>query len=226
MKNKHIFFISALMMLMSPVIAQESNFSFGLKAGVNMQNINGKDREGGKLTMNLVPRFNAGMVAGIPIAPDFYFEPGLFFATKGAKSDNQFLGMDMSIEYNLSYLEIPLSFVYKPMLGSGKFFLGFGPYIGYGIGGKTKLEVAGVKTDDKIVFDDKYTGLNPYDWRHFRHFDYGGNLFFGYELSSGISLQLNTQLGFARINSENNLFPNNKAEFRNTGFGLSLGYNF
>jgi hypothetical protein len=226
MKKGYLILMSALLMLTSTVVAQDSNFSFGLRAGFNMQNINGKDRAGDKLTMELVPRFNAGVIAGIPVAPDFYFEPGLFFAAKGAKSSNQFLGIDMSVEYNLSYLELPLSFVYKPVLGNGKFFLGFGPYVGYGLSGKAKFNVAGVKTDDKIVFDNEYLGINPYDWKHFKHFDYGGNLFFGYELASGISLQLNTQLGLAKVNSKNNLFPGNKSEFRNTGFGLALGYNF
>lgn len=227
MKSKSTLLTIAAFFIFLPFVrSQEKDFSFGLRAGFNMQNINGKDRNGDKLTMNLVPRFNAGVVADIPIVPDFYFEPGLSFVTKGAKSKNDFLGLGMSVEYNLSYIELPLSFVYKPVLGSGRFFLGFGPYIGYGIGGKAKFNVAGLKSDNNLVFDNEYTGVNPYDWKHFKHFDYGGNLFFGYEMSSGISLQLNTQLGFAKINSKNNLYPGNKSEFRNTGFGLALGYNF
>lgn len=226
MKNKIILLIAGMTLLASSVKAQESDFSFGLRAGFDLQNINGKDTDGDKLTMDLVPRFNAGIVADIPLVPDFYFQPGLFFRTKGAKSEDQFLGQDMSVEYNLSYIELPLSFVFKPTLGQGKFFLGFGPYIAYGIGGKAKFVIAGVETDDEIIFDEEYTGLNPFDWKHFRHFDYGGNLFFGYELSNGLSIQLNTQLGLAKINAENNLYPNNESEFRNTGFGLSLGYNF
>ena len=226
MKNKIILLITAVFSLATSVNAQDAGASFGLRAGFNMQNINGKDMDGDKLTMDLVPRFNAGIVGEIPVAPDFYFQPGLFFATKGAKSKDQFLGQNMSVEYNISYLELPLSFLYKPTLGAGKFFLGFGPYVSYGLGGKAKFDVAGVKTEDDIVFDNEYLGLNPFDWKHFRHLDYGGNLFFGYELNSGLSLQLNTQMGFAKINSENTLYPNNKSEFRNTGFGLSLGYNF
>jgi hypothetical protein len=55
--------------------------------------------------------------------------------------------------------------------------------------------------------------------------DYGGNLFFGFELNSGLLLQLNTQFGMAKINSDNTTFDN-ELEFRNTGYGLSLGFNF
>jgi hypothetical protein len=172
----------------------------------------------------MVPRFHLGVVAGIPVAPDFYFQPGLSFTTKGAKSKDQFLGLDMSAEYNLSYFELPLNFLYKPVLGNGHFFLGFGPYLAYGIGGKAKFTIENTSTEDKIVFAKDYNSQNPYDWKYFKHLDYGGNIFFGYELNSGISLQVDTQLGMAKINSEKT--PSSKTEFRNTGFGLSVGYNF
>jgi hypothetical protein len=41
-------------------------------------------------------------------------------------------------QYNLSYLELPLNFVYKGLLGTGYVMVGFGPYVGYGIMGKAK----------------------------------------------------------------------------------------
>lgn len=225
MKNKVLLLTTALLLFEFSANAQTTGISFGLRGGVNLQNINGKDIDGDKLTLGLVPRFNLGVVAGIPIAPDFYFQPGLFFTTKGAKSKDQFLGMDMSVEYNLTYIEMPLSFLYKPVLGDGHFFLGFGPYLAYGIGGKAKFNINNVSTEEKIEFTNEYEGLNPYDWKYFKPFDFGGNLFFGYELKSGISLQLNTQMGLAKINADNKTLSG-KSEFRNTGFGLSLGYNF
>ena len=41
---------------------------------------------------------------------------------------------------NLSYIEIPVNLLYKPVVGNGKLLLGFGPYIAYGIGGKYKTD--------------------------------------------------------------------------------------
>ena len=205
--------------------AQSTGISFGLRGGLNLQNINGKDMDGDKLTMSMVPRFHIGAVVDIPIAPDFYFQPGILFTTKGAKSKSDFLGMAMAVEYNLSYFELPLNFLYKPVVGKGHFMLGFGPYIAYGIGGKANFTIDNTTAEEKIVFTNEYSSIDPYDLKYFRHFDFGGNLFFGYEFNSGLSFQVNTQLGLAKINAENT-DVSTETEFRNTGFGLSLGYNF
>lgn len=226
MKNKTFFLLAFLMLFGISANAQDNGISFGLRGGVNMQNFNGKDLNGDKLEMTMVPRFNVGIVLGIPVAPEFYFQPGLMFSTKGAKSASEFLGLDMSAEYNISYIELPLNFLYRPVLGNGHFFLGFGPYVAYGFGGKAKLSFENSSTEENIVFANEYQSLNPYDWKYFRHFDYGANLFFGYELKSGLSIQLNTQLGLAKINADNTTLPNNKSEFRNTGYGIALGFNF
>jgi hypothetical protein len=223
MKNR-IFLTLALLTLfsMAPMAQQ---VSFGLRGGLNMQNINGKDFAGDALEMKLVPRFHAGVVVDIPVAPEFWFEPGLLFSTKGAKSDGNFLGLSTSVEYNLSYIELPLNLVYKPALGSGNFFLGFGPYVGYAVAGKATYGAGSLSSEQDITFEKEFDGSEN-DYSTFRRLDYGGNLFFGYQFNAGFSLQLNTQLGMAAINSENSLVPDDETAFRNTGFGLSLGYNF
>jgi hypothetical protein len=226
MKNKILILLAALTLFTVSASSQNTGISFGLRGGVNLQTINGKDLSGDKLDMSMVPRFHAGIVVSVPIAPDFYIQPGLLYSTKGAKSSSNFLSLDMAAEYNISYVEMPVSFLYKPALGNGHFFLGFGPYIAYGIGGKAKFTIDNTSTEDNIVFANEYQSLNPYDWKYFKRLDYGGNLFFGYELAGGLSIQLNTQLGLAKINATNTTYPDNKSEFRNTGFGLSLGYNF
>ena len=225
MKIKTFFFLALLLISGIRANSQDTGISFGLRGGVNMQNINGKNLTGDKLELNLVPRFNFGAVVGIPISPEFRFQTGVMYSAKGAKAKSDFLGLDMAAEYNISYIEMPFNFLYRPVLGNGHFLLGFGPYVAYGFGGKAKFTVNNTSTEEKIVFTNEYQNINPYDWKYFRHMDYGGNLFFGYELNSGLSLQLNTQLGMAKINSENTTF-NNDLEFRNTGYGLSLGFNF
>jgi hypothetical protein len=49
--------------------------SFGLRAGVNFQNITGKDEDGNKLENDLLTGFNIGINAEIPLAPQFYLQP-------------------------------------------------------------------------------------------------------------------------------------------------------
>jgi hypothetical protein len=226
MKNKLFLLTATILFFGFAAIAQTGGTSFGIRAGVDLQTFNGKDHNGDKLKLNLAPRFNVGVVADIAVAPDFYFQPGLLFTTKGAKSKDEFLGVNMSAEYNLSYIELPLSLLYKPVVGNGRFMLGFGPYLAYGFGGKAKYELSNVSSEEDLVFGNEYSSANPNDMKYFKAMDYGANLFFGYELLSGISMQLNTQLGLAQINADNTLATGGKTVFKNTGFGLSLGYSF
>ena len=224
MKNKKLFLIAAMVMFGFTAMAQSEGISFGLRGGVNMQTINGKDTGGKKLELDMIPGFNAGVVVEIPVAPEFFFQSGLLYTTKGAKDSKALLGMG-SLKYNLSYLELPLNFLYKPVLGNGHFLLGFGPYVAYGLSGNAQYSVGNISYDDKVQFANEYSSVNPYG-AYMKRLDYGANLFFGYQLSSGISLQLNTQLGMAQINADNTTFPNSETSFKNTGFGLSLGYMF
>ena len=188
MKTKLIS-IALILMLSAPLAIAQSTYngktSFAILGGVNLQNLNGKDIAGNKLENDMILGFHAGVNMQIPIAPEFYFQPGLLFSTKGAKN--------LTSTYKLSYIELPLNFVYKGLLGNGFVMVGFGPYVGYAI---TKGE-------------------------EFKPFDAGGNVFAGYELAGGIFLQLNTQFGMLNIKDSSD-----KSSFKNTGFGLSIGYRF
>jgi hypothetical protein len=57
-----------------------------------------------------------------------------------------------------------------------------------------------------------------------KRFDAGGNLLAGYEFANKLSFQLNAQLGLVNINPE--ISGSDKTKYRNTGFGVSLGYRF
>ena len=137
-----------------------------MRAGVNFQNINGENIDGDKLDNKLKTGFNAGVNAEIPVGIDFYVQPGLLFSTKGAKRD------DIDASTLLSYLELPVNFLYKPALGEGRMLLGFGPYVAYAIDGKSKL--GNIKTD--LEFGDEPGG--------FKRFDAGANMLVGYEFSN------------------------------------------
>ena len=201
---------------------ETEGISFGLRGGVNFQNINGKDVTGDKLKLDLLTGFNAGVVIQIPVAPEFYVQSGLLYTTKGAKSDN-FQGTSINMKLNPSYIELPINLLYKPLLGQGHLLLGFGPYLAYGIGGKATIG----SNEYDIEYANEFSNVFPYG-QYLKRLDYGANLFFGYELSNGISLQLNTQFGLAEINAKNTnpLYNNADTSFKNTGFGLSLGYMF
>ena len=175
---------------------------------MNFQNLNGKDSDGDKLDNELKTGFNAGVNAEIPVGIDFYLQPGLLFSTKGAKYD--FQGVEAT--QTISYLELPVNFLYKPELGEGRLLLGFGPYAAYAVGGKIK----GGGTDIDMEFGNEVGETKP--------FDAGANLLAGYEFSNNFSFQLNAGLGL--INMYNRPTGDSETSVKNTGFGVSLGYRF
>ncbi len=186
--------------------------TFGLRGGVNFQTINGKVASGNDLDNGIITRFHVGFNAEIPVGTGSYFQPGILYSLKGSEEKNT------DIKTKLSYIEIPLNFVYKPVLGTGNMLLGFGPYVGFAVGGK--IDIDGDETDIDFVKDYETNNPNP----QYKRFDAGGNLLAGYEFANKVSFQLNAQLGLVNINPE--ISNSDKTRNRNTGFGLSLGYRF
>ncbi len=222
MKTKIISFLTIVMLSGTMAFAQ----GVGILGGVNFQNLNGKDYKGDKLTNDMLIGFHAGVNLQIPIAPEFYFQPGLLFSTKGAKNVTDVLGTTYTTTTKISYIELPLNLVYKGALGSGFVLVGFGPYVGYGIGGKVKTEGGIIALDNDIEFKNVVELGDPIAVPYVKAFDAGANIFAGYEMSGGLFVQLNAQLGMLKINPEDKRIPDDKTVVKNTGFGLSLGYRF
>lgn len=200
-------------------LGSKAQTTFGLRAGVNFQNINGKEFDGSDVEGKLKTGFNIGVNAEVPVAPDFYLQPGVLFTTKGTKHKD-----DDDIKTNLSYIEVPINFVYKPTLGTGKLILGIGPYVAFAVGGKYNDQ------NDKehdIKFENEITAAQYLNHPYYaKRLDFGGNLLAGYEFSNKFSFQLNAQLGMVNINPEIEGVSNDKTKHKNTGFGVSLGYRF
>ncbi len=209
----------------------QAQTGFGLIGGVNFQNITGKNNNGDKLENGLLTGFHAGVNINIPVAPDFYFQPGLLFSVKGSK--NNFYSPegasagDFTTTTKLSYIEMPLNLLYRPLLGKGHLLLGFGPYIAYGIGGSENTDLGTVSYERGVKFKGTVTDpVDLLDNAYYKPFDAGANIFFGYELSMGVFLQVNAQLGLLKINPEYSSVTDNNTAYHNTGFGFSVGYRF
>ena len=212
-------FVTALAILSSTVLfAQkmthdEGRTTFGVRGGVNFYTITGKNEGGTKLDNNIKTGFNVGVNAEVPLGSGSYLQPGVLYSQKGADFTN-------SNSLKLTYIEIPVNYIYKPVLGNGRMLLGFGPYVGFGLGGKLKnsndeeTDVEFTKTYDAAIAKPQYKGI-----------DYGANLLAGYELAKNISFQINAQLGLAELTPKN--YPSaGKTKQNNTGFGVSVGYRF
>jgi hypothetical protein len=200
--------------------------TFGVRAGINFQTINGKNANGNKLKYDLIPGFNAGVNVEIPIAPDFYVQPGLLFTTRGSKYDRTISNQTFTQTVHLSYLEIPVNLVYKPLLGTGHLIAGIGPYVDFGVGGNVKYEGAGAMTDQDVKFKNEITASDNDNYAYYRRVGAGANVLFGYEFANKLSFQLNAQLGLTDINPKDNSIADTEATAKHTGFGISAGYRF
>jgi hypothetical protein len=227
--KKRISLIAALVLGISIAQAQSQRnhspgISLGLRGGVNFQNINGKDENGDDLKNDLLTGFHIGINAEIPVAPDFYFQPGLLYTIKGAKNKDIVFGETYITTLKITYLELPLNFLYKPSLGKGHLLLGFGPYVALGIGGTSKIDGGGSVLSEKIKFKNTVKISDPDDVAYLKPIDAGANFLAGYEFSNKISFQLNAQLGLLKINPDYEGVTDDKTSAKNTGFGFSLGY--
>lgn len=222
-------FSTALVIILSTslAIAQSTDIgrmAFGILGGVNLQNLSGKDGGGDKLENDMIVGYHAGFNVQIPIAPEFYFQPGVLFSVKGAK----YTADPLTTTYSLSYIEVPLNLVYKGLLGNGYVMLGFGPYAAYGIMGKEKYEGGSASLESDVEFTNIVeASVLPLTGPYYKAFDAGANIFVGYEMAGGLFFQLNSQLGMLNIKPEDNrLVGADNSIVKNTGFGFSLGYRF
>lgn len=214
---RKIMLLSTVGLLNFGAFAQSKKYSvspttFGITGGVNWNNINGKTSTGDKLDNNLKTGFNGGVNVEFPVANGFYLQPGVEYRQKGSELNN-------GNELRLSYIDVPVNFIYKPALGMGSMLLGFGPYVGFGINGEVK---AANGIERKVVFNNNYSTSEAEDIQ-FKKLDAGANFMIGYEFKSKLSAALKAQLGLIDINPDTNI-PGDETRYKNTGFGVSLGY--
>lgn len=212
--KKAIKIILVIAVLLWTANSLSAQVSFGVKGAFNMFNMTLKDNDDDKANTKMVPTFSAGVFAEIPIAPEFFIKPELLYAQKGYKNED----VD-DAKTKLSYVELPVTFMYKGALSGGNVFLGFGPYFALGIGGKMKngdSQTVKFKNDVSLI----EAVQNPY----YKPLDIGGKFYAGYEFGNGFSFAIETSLGLVNILPD--IGGNESGDAKNVGFGLALGYKF
>ena len=180
---------------------------WGIVAGPQFSSITSKNviLNSDKETSSILTGVRAGFTADLPLADEFFIGTGLLYSGKGGKSK------DTDAKTSLSYLELPIHFMFKPEVGSGRLVLSAGPYVAYGLSGKIKGSGG-----DLDVYDDEALILKQ------KRFDAGAGINIGYEMLTGLYFGLNTDLGL--VNTAEN--TDDDRSFRNTSFGVSVGYKF
>lgn len=143
--------------------------------------------------------FKAGAMAGgyaqIKAGKNACFQPELLIVGKGMKEKYE----AYSYRNDVTYIELPLNILYKPVTSKGSFFIGGGPSPAYYIG-------------ENFFYSGQY---------FIKKFDLGINLLAGYEMPIGFSINLHYTHGLTNISRSAEVLLT-----KNRCFGLSVGYIF
>jgi hypothetical protein len=178
---------------------------FGVKAGLNLANVmfDGEDDQDTKM----LPSFHAGGVLEFGLTEMVGLSAGLQVSGKGFKISED----DFEAKSNPIYLQVPLAVYYQ----SSGLYIGAGPYVGFGLFGKNKVEILGEEEDEDISFgssaDDEYAPL-----------DFGIGAELGYNINA---LRVSASYNFGLAN----LIPDDGREddkANHSVIGVSLAYFF
>jgi len=125
------------------------HISYGVKGGLNLASVKGKDVEG---TSTLVG-FHGGVQTNIPLAGGFTLQPELFYSAEGTKMKVELPGdgdaiIETTAKTHLNYLNLPVLLQYQHASGA---FAVTGPQIGYLLSAKVKAP--GISEDVKESFN-------------------------------------------------------------------------
>jgi len=211
--KKILLSLGAAFLLAAGAQAQ-TGLGYGIKAGVNFPSYSygsSDDLSDTKSTTN----FHVTGYLDAPVTRNFYIQPGVSLQGKGAKLvESSALG-GSEISQNTMWLEVPVNFVGKFDAGTGNFFVGAGPYVGFGLSGKNKYSAndGGNVTEREFKFGKEET---------LKGTDFGVNFLAGYKLAGGLLIHAGYGLGLTNIAGDANWSNDIKNRVWTVGLGFEL----
>ncbi|MNK28356.1 Opacity family porin protein [compost metagenome] len=204
-KNVCTFFLAAATLLFSAQLsAQDNPISIGFKAGTSVSNYRlSGNLEGLKSKMAV-----GGSVGGFikyDINQNFALQSGLDIYYRTSKLET--IADNTSNKIKSLGVEIPLYGVVQETVGSGKAFIGAGPYVGYGI--ITKANGVSLFKNNDIA------GSHVMN-----RFDYGVGGIIGYDLGSNWQVNATYQFGLADLHKAKG------GAMKNQTASIGLAYKF
>ena len=132
--------------------AQEANagdFNIGITVGGGLTKINTENPyedislDEFSYKNKFIANIKGGLVFDYAFVDNFFVEGGLTFQRKGGKVVNEMLGMKTTVTTNLYYIEVPITLNYRINIGDFGLIPQVGPYVAFGVGGKTKTKIDG-----------------------------------------------------------------------------------
>ena len=180
--------------------------SFGIKATVNLSDF--IIRNSDNYQINMKPGGSAGIFLKLE-SKSFAFHYELWLRYKSFEMENKDTQTNTDFQY--WSLELPVYFMGQINTGSGKIFIGAGPYVTLGLDGKQNP--GNVDIFYKSATTDK---------RIMQRWDFGLGAIAGFEFNNGIIVFSGYQVGF--VNALN--LENDNTSFKNKIASFGIGYKF
>ena len=235
------------------LFAQEkpAGITYGIKAGFTFPKLYGisqfmSTNRSYSIDEQSITSFYVGGVVNIPVGKtssgQLFIQPGLSFVGKGGQEVTTFtdaaiaagaaLGTDLSgdvtLKETISYLEVPVNLIVDFKVGAGSLLFGVGPYLGFALSGKQNVSYSGT-FEQHIGAAGVAAGTTDLVFgsgkgNDFKKIDFGLNFLFGYQLMSGLSINLGLGVSAISIHPVNN--TRGEAKIENLVYSAGLGYAF
>lgn len=222
--KKILLFAFVMAMGLGSVNAQD-NLKWGVVAGMNVSKLSTAGL-GNKIGYHVGARAELGLPQ---VANGLYLDAAALLSAKGAKTDAGDLG---GINVNATYLEIPIHVGYKYAINENfNVFGSFGPYVGIGLFGKTKVDELDYNGSHELVNTSyKYNTFGD----GYKRFDMGLGLNVGVEIQQKYRISLGYDFGLLKAfdaASENNgddeeMEINLASGAKNRNLTISVAYMF
>ena len=206
---KKIILSVAVMIGLGLTQVNAQSASSGIKAEANLSNFILSDMNGVKSNMGLGATL--GGFEKIEFSENFALQPELLLHFKTSQMKTEAAGS--KLDYQYFGVEIPVYAIGQMKLGNGKGFIGVGPYAGFGIDARYKVDGM-----DDINLYKEYNGAKS----DMQRWDFGAGAIIGYEFSNRIQINASYKIGFMNaLNADKD-----NATLQNQTVSLGIGYRF
>ena len=205
MKKFALFFA----LLLTTCVAAAQTPIFAVKGGAGVANWSGDDADDASARF----AYKVGVGMELPFTSTWSLQTGLNFVSKGTEADAYIGDAYGKIEVNQLYLELPIMAAARFAIADNtQIVISGGPYLAYGVGGKTDVEagIPGAALSGEV---DTFGG----DGVDLRRFDWGLGIGAAVEFDHFV-VGLDGQFGL------NKLHPDLKA--KNLSAFVTVGYKF
>lgn len=138
--------------IVNAVTAQEDfreRFSFGLKAGINVNNV--YDSQNENFNADARVGFAGGAFFSLPLGKVFALQPEVMFSQKGIKASGTTLGIPYSLKRNVNYIDIPLLFAIRP---ANFISIVLGPQVNFKLNQQDKVSIGNTSSENSQDFEN------------------------------------------------------------------------